>query len=345
MNNIEIKILDNKHIKNLIDLIKRCYGMTYFYKNFYCENYIKNMIDSNIIKAITAVNSNNQIIGHITLFKNEVIGNVGLVGVRDRCFLGEPAMLMIDPNYRKQGIANRLITYLLNNLNLFDKNLKGLFCPLISKHIYSQLLMYKNGFRDCGCLIGYYPKISLNHLNNNNQRTSLLLMYLPINMKGVKIIYLPPVYKDIIKYIFNNIKINVIYVEDKNYMDNISYNKYSSFYIKIHKNLGNANIVVKFFGNDFLSKIKSILKILIYKDNIKSVLLFLSLNVIESSIYIESLINIGFVFAGVLPDTTVGEALILQYINVEVLDIDDIKCFSEESKYILKYIKKYISIK
>ncbi|MFR4649210.1 MAG: GNAT family N-acetyltransferase [Megamonas funiformis] len=342
MDNIEIKILDSKHVKNLIDLIKRCYGMTYFYKNFYCENYIKNMIDSNIIKAVIAVNSNNKIIGHITLFKNEIIGNVGLIGATDKCFLGEPAMLMIDPNYRKKGIANRLIRYLLNNLNLFDKNLKGLFCPPISKHVYSQLLMYKNGFKDCGCLICYYPKVNLSHLNNNNQRTSLLLTYLPINMKSVKTIYLPPLYKDIIKYIFNNININVIYIEDKDVINNISYNKYSSFYIKIHKNLGNANIIVKNFGNDFLSKIKYILKILISKDNIKSVLLFLSLNVIESSIYIESLINIGFVFAGVLSDTTVGEALILQYINVEVLDINDIKCLSEESKYILKYIKKML---
>lgn len=326
MDDIEIKILDNEHIRNLINLIEDCYGMTYFYKNFYCEKYIKNMIDNNIIKSVIAVNSNNKIIGHITLFKNEIIGNVGLIGATDKCFLGEPAMLMIAPNYRKRGIANKLINYLINNLNLFDKNLKGLFCPPISKHIYSQLLMYKNGFKDCGCLIGYYPNVSLNYLNNNDKRTSLLLTYLPIKKKSIKIIYLPPLYKDIVKYIFNNMNINVVYIEYKKDINNVLFNKYSSFYIKIHKNLGNANIIIKSLGNDFLSKIKSILNILIFRDNIKSVLLFLSLNTIEYSVYIESLIDIGFVFAGVLPDTTVGEALILQYINVEVLDINDIKC-------------------
>jgi hypothetical protein len=48
MDIIEIKLLDGKSIKFLIDLIKCCYKKRHFYKRFYYKNYIKNMVDSNI---------------------------------------------------------------------------------------------------------------------------------------------------------------------------------------------------------------------------------------------------------------------------------------------------------
>ena len=52
-----------------------------------------------------------------------------------------------------------------------------------------------------------------------------------------------------------------------------------------------------------------------------------------------SLIALGFFFGGILPGASVGEALVLQYLNNVAIDYDAIKLHTEASREILAYVK------
>jgi len=53
----------------------------------------------------------------------------------------------------------------------------------------------------------------------------------------------------------------------------------------------------------------------------------------------EELEKLGFFFAGVLPQASVGEALVLQYLNNVQLDYSKIQAYSDMAKRLLAYIK------
>ena len=48
----------------------------------------------------------------------------------------------------------------------------------------------------------------------------------------------------------------------------------------------------------------------------------------------------GFFFAGILPESRIGDALILQYLNNVRLEYDKIQLLSDISKELLNYIKE-----
>jgi serine/threonine-protein kinase RsbW len=47
----------------------------------------------------------------------------------------------------------------------------------------------------------------------------------------------------------------------------------------------------------------------------------------------------GFFFSGIIPQTMIGDALILQYLNNVAIDYGKVKVYTDYSKDILAYIK------
>ena len=50
--------------------------------------------------------------------------------------------------------------------------------------------------------------------------------------------------------------------------------------------------------------------------------------------------KMGFFFAGILPESRIGDALILQYLNNVPLEYDKIELLSDLSRELLNYIKE-----
>jgi hypothetical protein len=67
--------------------------------------------------------------------------------------------------------------------------------------------------------------------------------------------------------------------------------------------------------------------------------LYLNLSDPQTAHHTEQFENIGFFFAGILPCTKVGDALILQYLNNVPIDYEKIKTKSEKGSELLAYIK------
>jgi serine/threonine-protein kinase RsbW len=55
----------------------------------------------------------------------------------------------------------------------------------------------------------------------------------------------------------------------------------------------------------------------------------------------EELEKLGFFFAGIEPETFIGEALILQYLNNIDLDYEKVQVYTDMARDILAHIKKH----
>ena len=59
----------------------------------------------------------------------------------------------------------------------------------------------------------------------------------------------------------------------------------------------------------------------------------------QTAHYCQQFESLGFFFAGILPGTKVGDALILQYLNNVPIDYEKIKTKSQKGSELLAYIK------
>jgi serine/threonine-protein kinase RsbW len=99
-----------------------------------------------------------------------------------------------------------------------------------------------------------------------------------------------------------------------------------------------AEIHVSRCGAHVVSEIKGILRELCLKQ-IAAVNLFLNLEDPSTCAVTPELESLGFYFAGILPRSRVGEALILQYLNNVPLDYARIVAHSDTARELVAYVK------
>jgi serine/threonine-protein kinase RsbW len=68
--------------------------------------------------------------------------------------------------------------------------------------------------------------------------------------------------------------------------------------------------------------------------------LFLKLKDPLTAKYTAELEKFGFFFAGILPETKIGDAIILQYLNNVDLDYDKIQLVTDIAKELMNYIRE-----
>ncbi|MCC5464612.1 GNAT family N-acetyltransferase [Pelosinus sp. Bkl1] len=337
---IEIRYMKLCEAVDVVRLIYQCYGYTYFYENFYYPEHIAEYNERGVMRSLVAVNKNGEIIGHMTLFRNEIIGNIARTGTKEECKLGEPSMVMVRPDYRNMNIFSRMMNRVMKEDLSYTKNLSGLFSPPISEHIYSQLAMYKCGFKDCGCLLGNYPPAEIKDISNKqSQRISLVLTYYSLQNRKNKIIYPPSQHRKMILDIYGNLGAVPNWEEPQCHYDDQSYKETSLIKAKIVPKLNNASIKVSRYGADIVECVKKKMKEMLAK-NTEAILLYLSLNDPLTYKFAEQFEQMGFFFAGVLPAMSIGDALILQYLNASNFDYNKVQIASKNAKEILDYVRK-----
>jgi serine/threonine-protein kinase RsbW len=338
--NIKIRNMKISEAIGVTRLISQCYGDTYFYRDFYFPERIAELNERGVMKSLVAVNELDEIIGHMTLFKNESIGSVAISGTKEDCKLGEPAMVMVRPDYRHMGILNRMMNQVLKEDFSYTEKLTGLFCPPISEHVYSQLAMYRYGFKDCGCLVGNYPPAEIIDISSKKaQRLSLILTYYSLKNCSNDIIYPPRHHRKIILAIYENLGIAPKWETPQENCDDYDYTGHSLLKTVIVPTLHNASIRVCKYGADIIKTVKREIREMLIK-GVEVILLYISLNDPLTYTLTSDFEQLGFFFAGVLPATSIGDTLILQYLSVSNFDYDNIQVSSEKAIEILNYVKQ-----
>jgi serine/threonine-protein kinase RsbW len=103
---------------------------------------------------------------------------------------------------------------------------------------------------------------------------------------------------------------------------------------------GNAEISVASYGTDVIKQVKSILRDLCLKQA-ATVELVLPLEDRTTYFLTSELEEMGFFFAGIMPRTRFGDALILQYLNNISVDYDSIKVDSDLARQLIAYIRQH----
>ncbi|MDD5483111.1 MAG: hypothetical protein PHP98_05610 [Kiritimatiellae bacterium] len=196
----------------------------------------------------------------------------------------------------------------------------------------------KYGFKDCGILLATGPTSwKFKGIDDIDQRITDALSFRYIVPPQALDIYAPAHHKSIIEKCYKNIGAdkNKYLVSVKKAITPLPESKIAT---KVYAKTGDAEIWIESYGADIAKELRKILNDLC-KKHIAVINLYLKLEDPATCFMTAELEMLGFFFAGILPCTYMGDALILQYLNNVPLDYGKIIVYTDMARELLNYIK------
>lgn len=311
--------------------VSRCayksHGYSFFDEHIYFpEKLVELNGDGTMISAV-AVTKDNVFMGHAALlfqYPDDTIAELTFV--------------FVNVEYRGQGALNRMLEYLFNVPK--KRTLKGLYAYAVANHVFTQKSMIRFQINDCGLLLATSPSSwkFKGITDDTSQRISVILGFKYMEEPLAKTLYLPSKHQSIIHKLYNNIGVNVhtlVVAEDT--VRNLA--GISNISASVNELESCGEIHVKKFGADFVKEIRKITRDMCVK-NVAAINLFLSLEDETTPFVSTEIEKLGYFFAGILPESKIGDALILQYLNNINIDYSKISAYSDVAKEILEYVKQ-----
>jgi serine/threonine-protein kinase RsbW len=310
--------------------VSRCayktHGYTFFDDHiYYPERLVKMNQTSELISAV-AVTKDNVFMGHAALLYQYHEDKIA-----------ELTFVFVNVEYRGQGALNRLVDYLFNVPK--KRELRGIYAYAVTNHIFTQKSMIKYQINDCGILLATSPgswKFK-GIAGEGTQRISVALGFKYMMPVVSYNLFVPEHHKEMVYKLYQNLgAMHQFMVPEKDTMEfggpvsiiNTGVNELESC----------AEIFIVSYGSDVKQQIRKILRSFCVQ-HIASVNLFLKLQDPKTYWLTEEFEKMGFFFAGILPESGIGDALVLQYLNNVSLDYDKILLVSDVAKELLTYIK------
>jgi len=335
---LELRSVEPSEAIEVARLLYRCYGYTYFYERFYLPEQLIPMMEHGLVASVGAFTPKGELVGHVALFRNESIGSAALFGQSDESLLAEPAAAVVRPEYRGKGLLPRLTTFLIERTSELFPDLAGLFIPPVTSHTYSQKTVYQLDFKNCGILVGYYPKADLKSIQDvTPQRVTLVLTYRLLVSAEQRTIYPPDKHREIIKDIYKNLGLEIVCRRSPHGLSREK-GRFTHMTTRAVKDLGNASIKIKSYGDDTIEQVEESLKTL-HQEGTEAILLYLNLREPQTAYMAIEFEKLGFFFSGVPPETSQGDSLLMMHMNVKDYDFDKIRLRPEKAKEYLAYIR------
>ncbi|MCB0921435.1 MAG: GNAT family N-acetyltransferase [Actinobacteria bacterium] len=163
----------------LTRLTYRCYEYTYVDARFYSPEVLARSLVDGDLRSWVAVAPDGEVVGHQALAADPN----GLVP--------EFSKLMVDPRFRRHGLADVLAARLLAEAR--DEGLAGAWAECVANHAASQRTVAAAGGTEVGLLLGASPQaVAMAGFEVADEgRRSLVSMYLPLAAQGDRVAYLP----------------------------------------------------------------------------------------------------------------------------------------------------------
>ena len=311
--------------------VSRCayksHGYSFFDEHIYFPDKLVTLNSDDTLISVVAVTKDNVFMGHAALlyqYPEEKIAELTFV--------------FVNVEYRGQGALNRLTEYLFNIPK--KRELKGIYAYAVANHIFTQKAMVRFAIQDCGILLATSPAswkfkgIS----DDTSQRISVVLAFKYMEEPTAKTLYLPAKHSEMIQKLYLNIgsKENNFVVPDDS-IPNLPEESDISTSLNDLESCGEIHIHK--FGQDTIKKLRKITRSMCV-ENVAAINLFLSLEDEASPYMAAEIEKLGYFFAGILPESKIGDALILQYLNNIDFDYSKVAAYSDMAKEILAYIKE-----
>jgi anti-sigma regulatory factor (Ser/Thr protein kinase)/GNAT superfamily N-acetyltransferase len=300
-----------------------CYGYSYANENIYFPERVAAMNHDGRLLSSVAVTQDGDMGGHFALiYYDNLPAEIGIAVTKKK--------------FRGHGFARQLGEFLEEEA--LKQGLRGLQVKEVTAHPYTQKFCIKLGYNDCGLLLAHSPKsLSFKGIADTlKQRNSDVLGFKYLTTPLPREIYAPLHHRSMIAHLYSNIGDQVTSILSS---DPKPAGEQCSIEVKVHNLRSMAEIFVAESGPDTMLALRTEMR-KVFMDEIQVIELYLSLADPMTPQYVPQLENLGFVFTGILPETSQGDSIILQYFNGVHIDYDQIVLVTDVAKQLLEYVRK-----
>jgi serine/threonine-protein kinase RsbW len=335
-------IAEPEHIKRKIDFcvrlmdqtdaieISRCayksHGYSFFDENIYYPEHLIEMDRSGELISAVAVTPDNVFMGHGAL-------HYPYPGAR----IAELTYLFINVEYRGQGVMNRICDFLYGIPK--QQPLAGIYTYAVTNHVYTQMIMARMGVRDCGiCLASSPATWQFKGISGESaQRISVVLSFKYLQQTERHTIYAPEHHAYMIRKLYRHIG------ADHDFVTSVTEvrlpDEPSDIETAVFDSEECAEIRIRHYGAQAVRDVRRILRDLCIRRT-AAIQLMLPLEDPATALLTKPMEDMGFFFAGILPYESVGDALLLQYLNNVPFDYEKVLVHTEMAKELLAYIRE-----
>jgi anti-sigma regulatory factor (Ser/Thr protein kinase) len=306
----------------------KAYGYTYSNEHIYYPDRLVELNRSGQLISATAVTPDGQLAGHCAISRSNSGSQSAEIG-----------QAVVKPEFRGQGCLLRLTEFLISEAK--SRGIAGLYVRAVTSHTFSQRVTTRLGFKACAILLGYAPAdVTFRGIKEElSQRETFVAQYEYLENPGSLKLHAPSKHKDFIARLYASLGVTPRFEGAREPSATIR-GAESILITKTASSMppGYASIEVVRYGQNIVSELKSTLRELCLK-RYEVVALYLDLRDPLTFYLVPEFESLGFFFGGILPGYSVGEALVLQYLNNVAIDYDSIKLHTEVSREILSYVK------
>jgi len=323
---LAIRLMKPDEALEVARLVYGGYGYSYVRPDLYFPDRIKNLNASGKMISAVAVTPEGRIAGHMALSREE-----------NGSLLGEIGYAVVDLTFRKQGIAEELTNFLIQESSKWD--LTAIYGDAVTNHPYSQKISERFGFSASGILFGILSStVSFKSITQKlPQRESIVLVFRYLKKPPRRKIYPPPHHTEMIAKLYRSIGGN----PEVSTVEGIPLKEESSIKLKMIPDFKISELVVDQYGKDFIPQLKAKMKESALR-NIKFTKLILNLQDPATALMTGELEKLGFFLGGILPGDHFQEALILQHLNNIRMDYHKIHLSSDTAIELMEYIKQVL---
>ena len=309
--------------------VSRCayksHGYTFFDDHIYYPDRLIELCDSGQMISAVAVTKDDAFMGHAALV-------YPYRGAR----IAELTFLFVNVEYRGQGCGNRLTEYLFTVPKRYP--LDGIYAYAVTNHVFTQKVLVKFKFGDCGLLLATSPATWMfKGIEESTQRISVILSYEYTNPPEPLTLYAPVHHREMIARLYGNLGARHCFMDPPDATPQPTGESVIETEVNMAESCGEVH--VSHFGERAVREVRGILRDLCLKQ-VAAINLFLNLQDPATYSLATEFEKLGFFFAGILPKAGVGEALILQYLNNVSLDYAKIHAYTDIAKELLEYVRQ-----
>jgi anti-sigma regulatory factor (Ser/Thr protein kinase) len=290
-------------------------------------------------ERLVEMNQNLEMISAVAVtLENEFMGHAALLFEHPNDTIAELTFFFVNIEYRGQGALNRMVDFLLRAPK--KRELTGIYGYAVANHPFTQKTFTRIRMKDCGILLATSPAswkfkgIS----EDTSQRISVVLSFMYMKEPAPLTLYPPAHHQDMIAKIYASLGACHEFSRPES-REPIFSGAGSDIFTELNELESCAGIYVFTSGENILHETRKILRSYCVS-NIASINLFLNLADPLTCHLTGEFEKMGFFFAGVLPQSQIGDALVLQYLNNVAFDYNKLVLYADFTKEIMEYIRR-----
>ncbi len=289
-------------------------------------------------ERIIELNATGQMISAVAVTEDNVfMGHSALVYPAPEAQIAEFTFVFVNQEYRGQGCMKKLADFLFHCPK--QNPLAGLYSYSVTNHEFTQRGMARHDFKDCGLLLASSPETWIfKGIEAHSQRISVALSFKYLSAASAQTLYPPAHHREIVGRLYANIGAPPPLFAAAPADGAVGLPAEGEICTELFLTENCAEIHIIRYGQNVLHEVRRTLRDLCLK-NIAAIQLFLGLADPCTQLLTAEFEKLGFFFAGILPLTPVGDALILQYLNNVRIDYDKLALYTEEARMIRDYVR------